>query len=781
MDKKQQEFLKRLRETFRVEADEHLRAMSAGVLQLEKGLGVAEQAATVEVIFREAHSLKGAARAVNLTEIESVCQALEGVFAALKRGDSSLAPALYDQLHAALGLMRDLLAAMGSEPGAEDQSRVGQVARELSESLRGVPHSAPSPSPYNADAGPPPVTSREERPAVAEVTAPRPGEKDALRLPDTVRISTAKLNSILLQAEEMLASKLALGQRVAEIREASVLAVAWERERAKIKPELRTIFRLMEKDGKANGNGGRPDGRGELTAAVAKVAAFSQWSEQAVKSLQAKLAALGKSAEQDRHALSLRVDRLLEDTRKALMLPFTSFLEAVPMLVRDLARDNGKDVELVMRGGESEVDRRILEEMKDPLVHLVRNCVDHGIEKPAERQRKNKRPQGVITIAIAQKEGGKVEIVVADDGAGINLAQVRASALKSGAISPQESAKLDDAAVAALIFRSGVTTSPLVTDLSGRGLGLAIVRERVDKLGGTLAVETRPDAGTTFRMTLPLSLAAFHGVLVRAEEQLLIVPSTQVTHTLRLKKDQIKSAENRDTIEHEGKVISLVRLGDVLGLPRKSAAEKAEKPIYILVLSAAEQHIAFAVDEILEEQEVLVKSLGQQLPYVRNLAGAAVLGTGKVVPVLNVSDLMRSALTVQAAPLAREEEVRKEKRGRLLVAEDSITTRALLKNILESAGYTVRTAVDGVDALTSLQAEEFDLVVSDVDMPRLNGFGLTSAIRTDKRLAELPVVLVTALDSREDRERGIDVGASAYIVKSSFEQSNLLEVVRRLI
>jgi two-component system, chemotaxis family, sensor kinase CheA len=421
--------------------------------------------------------------------------------------------------------------------------------------------------------------------------------------------------------------------------------------------------------------------------------------------------------------------------------------------------------------------------MKDPLVHLVRNCVDHGIEKPRERERKKKRPQGVITIAISQKDGGKVEILVSDDGAGIDLAQVRASGLKAGVISQKDVGKLDDAAVAALIFQSGVTTNPIVTDLSGRGLGLAIVREKVDKLGGTLSVETQPDIGASFRMVLPLSLASFRGVLVRSEEQLFIVPSVQVAHTLRAKQEQIKSVENREVLEQDGGVIPLVRLGDVLGLPRKSVPGNAAAPVYIVILTSAEQRMAFVVNEIVDEQEVLVKSLGQNLTRVRNITGAAVLGTGKVVPVLNVSDLMQSALHVSVAPTARDEGKKpaEERQQRLLVAEDSITTRTLLKNILESAGYTVKTAMDGVDALTSLRAEEFDLVVSDVEMPRMNGFGLAAAIRADKKLADLPVVLVTALESREDRERGIDVGANAYIVKSSFEQSNLLEVVRRLI
>ena len=502
-----------------------------------------------------------------------------------------------------------------------------------------------------------------------------------------------------------------------------------------------------------------------------------------MKSLQAKLTALEKSAEHDRRALSMMVDRLLDDTRKVLMLPFTSFLEAIPKLVRDLARDRGKDVVLVIQGGELEVDRRILEEMKDPLVHLIRNCVDHGIEKPRERERKRKSSQGIITVAVSQKDSGKVEIIVSDDGAGINLTEVRASGLRSGAVSQKEAGTLDDAAIASLIFQSGVTTSPIVTDLSGRGLGLAIVREKVDKLGGTLSVETHPDVGTSFRMILPLTLVAFRGVVVRCHEQLLIVPSVQVVRTLRLKKEQIKSVENREAIEQEGRVIALARLGDVLGLVRKSTPTDGESPVYIVVLTSAEQRMAFAVDEILDEKEVLLKSLGQQLPRLRNISGAAVLGNGKVVPVLNVSDLMQSALNLSNPPALLDGDLdsRPERRGRLLVAEDSITTRTLLKNILESAGYRVKTAVDGVDALTSLRTEQFDLVVSDVDMPRLNGFGLTAAIRADQMLAELPVVLVTALESREDRERGIDVGANAYIVKSSFEQSNLLEVVGRLI
>jgi two-component system, chemotaxis family, sensor kinase CheA len=782
MDKKQEEFLKRLRETFRIEAGEHLRTILSGILEMEKGLAADKQDTILETVFREAHSLKGAARAVNLMEIESVCQALESVFWAVKRRDIGLSQPLYDLLHTAVSLIGDLIPAGGAEQGTPDQTRVGQVVRELGESLREPPSQSPKDGSQEAAAETPrPMEAARLRPQT-EATILRPVEKAAVPESETVRISTARLNSILLQAEEMLSTKLALGQHLVELREANAALASWGREVARLQPELRALLRGLEKKSR-NGDGVPSNGRGDTSTATARLAAFALSSVDTFKSLQSKLTLLAKSGEQDRRALSTMIDTLLEDTRKALMLPFAFFLEALPMAIRDLARNSGKELNLVIQGAEIEVDRRILEEMKDPLLHLVRNCVDHGIEKPQDRELRKKPRQGVITIAISQREGSKVEILVSDDGSGIDLAGVQRSAVKSGVVSQEKASEMDNAAIASLIFQSGVTTSPMLTDLSGRGLGLAIVREKVDKLGGALKVETRLGAGTSFRMSLPLTLTAFRGLLVRSEEQLFIVPSVRVVHVLRLNKGQIKSVENRETIEHEDKVISLVRLGEVLGLPRASTPGDAGNQVYVMVLSFGERQMGFVVDRILDEQEVLVKSLGQQLPLIKNIAGAAVLGNGKVAPVLNVSDLMQSALNVRTLPALREGEVKSPQRAhrRLIVAEDSITTRTLLKNILESAGYTVRTAVDGLDALTSLRTEEFDLVVSDVDMPRMNGFGLTAAIRADKRLAELPVVLVTALDSREDRERGVDVGANAYIVKSSFEQSNLLEVVRRLV
>jgi two-component system chemotaxis sensor kinase CheA len=413
-------------------------------------------------------------------------------------------------------------------------------------------------------------------------------------------------------------------------------------------------------------------------------------------------------------------------------------------------------------------------------IHLLRNAIDHGIEKPEVRKRNGKPPRGMIQIVVSRVEGNKVDILLSDDGGGVDLPALKEASLKRGILSTEEADKLADQEMLPLVFQSGVSTSPIITDISGRGLGLAIVREKTEKLGGLVSIETHRNKRTTIRMAIPLTVATFRGVLVTAAERLFIIPTTDVERTVRIKQEEIRTVENRDTLSLEGIAIPLVKLSRVLELSERNDGSPL---ITILILESQGKRIGFCVDEILTEQEILIKSMSHPLSRVRNIAAATILGSGKVVPVLNVSDLVKSAaisaVRPEKPPVTPTEGTAAKQN--ILVVEDSITSRMLLKNILETSGYTVKTAVDGIDAISQLKTEKFDAVVSDVDMPRMNGFNLTEKIRGDKKLAELPVVLVTALGSREDRERGIDVGANAYIVKSSFDQSNLLETLRRLI
>lgn len=726
MPEKNDDFTKRLLATFKVEAEEHIKKISSGFLDLEKSPTAAREAEIIETIFREAHSLKGAARAVNIAEIEAICQSLEGVFASLKRKEKALSPGLFDLIYQAIDQIGSLLSSATTGRTEIERARADQLTGSLEDMIKGSGKTAEQLFP----------------------TAPPPAQGPLLS--DTVRISTARLNSILLKTEELLSAKLIASQHSFDLREIVELLEGWEKERTKISRSLSKV--RVPEDG-----------------------AF-------VKSLENRIKALSTSAEHDHRTIGRMVDDLMGDMKKVLMLPCSSLLEIFPKFVRDLSYDKGKEVDLGIQGEEIEIDRRILEEMKDPLFHLVRNCIDHGIEKSLDREQKNKPLRGRITIKILPKDGDKVEILISDDGTGIDIKKIKAAALKGGVISQDEVGKLSEKEALWLIFRSGVSTSPIITDISGRGLGLAIVQEKVEKLGGTISLETRPDAGTRFLITLPLTLATFRGILVRAGEQFFILPSVNIERVVRVGKEEIKTVENRETISINGEAVSTVRLKDVLGLPGKGEDVPSDK-MQLVILSSVSMRIAFIVDEILGEQEVLVKGLGRQLSRVRNIAGATLLGTGKVVPIINIPDLMKSAVRT-AVPAMKPAAAQEKKRGKeksVLVVEDSITARMLLKNILEATGYDVKTAVDGVDGFTHAKSGEFDIVVSDVDMPRMNGFDLTAKIRTDKKISELPVVLVTALESREDRERGIDVGANAYIVKSSFDQSNLLEVIRRLI
>jgi two-component system chemotaxis sensor kinase CheA len=319
-----------------------------------------------------------------------------------------------------------------------------------------------------------------------------------------------------------------------------------------------------------------------------------------------------------------------------------------------------------------------------------------------------------------------------------------------------------------------------VTSLSGRGLGLAIVREKAEKLGGSVAVEARPGVGTCFRIVVPTMLATFQGVIVEVSGRAFVIPMMHVERVARLKPDAVRTVEGRDTIALAGRIVALTLLADALELPAAARNDPMRVGGSVVVVAAGDRRAALMVDAVQGQQEVLVKQLPMPLSRVRNIAGATLLASGELAPILDVGDLLKSAQRVRGAVARMHVEAPQDAAPKtLLVAEDSITSRMLLKGILESAGYRVRTAVDGMEAFTMLRAERFDLVVSDVEMPRLDGFELTARIRADRKLGELPVVLLTALETREDRERGIDVGANAYLVKSSFDQSDLLAAIRR--
>ena len=773
----EEELLKKLREAFSAEAEERLSGLSSSLLDLEKGAGGEEKAQALEVAFREAHSLKGAARSVNLTDIESLCQAVESVFAAMKRDEVSPSGKLFDLLHHCVRAVEDSLATSegeGNDPTGEistlvsrlEEVNVGKDSKVVQKKTGEAPKAKgeKEPLPEEIEEKPP-----EEKSAIeAQAAEPSPSQQirksqDKPLVAESVRISTAKLDSLFLKAEELVSLKLASGQHLVDLKEIVRSIESWNKRWAEIETEARALNKAArERDGWDN------------------LSRFLDWNHDFIGTLKKEIWGLTKGAEQESRTLELMVDELLNDMKSVTMLPFSTLLDIFPRMIREISRDRGKEVDLIVKGGDVEIDRRILEEMRDPITHLLRNAVDHGLETPDKREKQGKPRVGTIEMTVSQTEGGKVEMMIADDGAGIDPEPVKKKAASLGIITEQDMEQLDDRDALLLVLQSGVSTSPIITEISGRGLGLAIVQEKVEKLGGFLSLDTAFGRGTSFRMELPVTIATFRGIPVQVSNRLFVVPGANMDRALKVRRDEIKTVENRDTIPLGGKALPLVDLARVLGLNREKDKSNGEF-LTVVVLGSGERRIGFRVDEVLGEQEVLVKGLGKQLRHVSNISGATILGSGRVVPILNVNDLLTSSPDAAVQTPGPETGKRGEEKKSILVAEDSITSRMLIKSILEGAGYRVTTAVDGSEAYTTLKTGEFDLVVSDVEMPGLNGFGLTQKIRSDKKYAEIPVILVTGLETQEDREKGIDAGANAYIVKSSFDQSNLLEVVGRMI
>jgi two-component system chemotaxis sensor kinase CheA len=763
MDKKDDEFLKRINATFRIEAEEHLKAFSNGLIDLEKKQSEERYAEILEIMFREIHCLKGASRSVDQKDIEAICQPLESTFSSLKKGELVISAISLDLFHKTAQRLTQLIHGSGSGLTGSDRQSQRELIRQLKEVSGGETQTIQNGA--KTDSKEIFTLPMELASSGADFSQNATTRVANPISPQTVRINISKLDPLLMHSEELRQSKKAFHQRFTELTQLNTSiehykteSLKWKRNRAENSTKL-----LTDKN---------------------------EEFETFLDSIEYELAGITRSLNLDQYNLSNMADIHIETMRQILMLPVSSIVETFPGMVREISREQGKEIEFIVRGTDLEIDKRILEELKDPLIHLIRNSIDHGIGTPIERVSQNKPSGGSIILDFKAEENGIMEITVSDDGIGINRKEVLLAAIKSGKISREEGEKLDPENLLLMIFQSGVSTNSRISEISGRGLGLSITKEKVEKLNGRITVKTEEYKGTSFIMHVPTTLSTFKGIHVKVNESGFIIPTTNVERVLKTDLSEIKTIENNQTILFEDQVLSLKDLGEILGLSKNKPAESKQtdsetgrpKQILIMVLVSGQDRIAFKVDEVMDEQQVLVKSLGKLLKRVRNISGATILGSGKVVPVLHVPDLIKS--TFKSASLIKvisTEEKPTDRIKNILVADDSITSRTLIKNILETAGYKVNTAVDGIEAFTKARSNEYDLIVSDADMPRMNGFELIAKIRQDKKISEVPVILVTALGSREDREHGIEAGADAYIVKSSFDQTNLLEIIKKLI
>lgn len=790
---RREELERQLMVTFQAELEEHLGTLNKGLLALDEGPPPEEREPLLADLFRAAHSLKGAARAVDLRDIEGIAHRLEGVLGAIQRGEMSPTPELFDVLFPALDALPEAMAARlrgeSLPAGQRDQLLAG-----LEATLQGEvppPRVPPEPKPETSEVSQD-FRSLEPAPEPPSPRPPHPPPPRPAATEETIRVATAKLDALMDGMGELLVARMRTEQRLAELQALQQRLTLWEKGWRQVRAHYNRLQRHREGSGPRDAGlapldhalrpaqDGAGEGQDKQAQEVAPLLDFLTGNEQQLKTFSAGMNSLLGSFTSDYSRLALLTDDLQDSVRRVRMLPIATLFDLFPRMVRDLARERGKEVTLQVEGAETEVDRQVLETMKDPLTHLLRNAVDHGIEPPQQREAAGKPRRGTIHLRAAQR-GNTIVLQIADDGEGIDPKAVQRAAVEGGLLTAQEAASFSDQEKVQLIFLSGLSTLREVTDLSGRGVGLDVVRQNLERLHGLVAVDTNSGQGTTFTLTLPLTMATSHVLLVEVAGQTVALPTTTVERILRVDAADVGRIVGRPAIRADGRPLPLIPLAQVLELPQAETPPVADEKMPVVVLGVVEKRIAFQVDGLTGTQEVVVKTLGRQLSRVRNVAGATILGTGQVVMILNVADLIKSAQAVLGVIAPPAVEVREMARRRVLVVDDSITTRTLEKNILENAGYRVVVAADGQEAWALVQGEPLDAVVADVAMPHMDGFVLTEKVKGDERFQELPLVLVTSLESPQDRVRGLEAGADAYITKSTFDQRELLETIERLI
>ncbi len=820
-----------LRDLFKIESEEHLQKLDEGLLHLEK---YPDDQAALDEVFREAHSLKGAARMLGVEDVEQLSHHLEDRLGQAKRHEAELDSATVDRIYFALDAVRALVdeavsgeaarvdvvhvsdVLTGRRPLPENRSVQSKKAEpppvpgwqqskesadrraEAPDSVEAEPIPAarpiaetPAADPAPESSSPPPADPPpSEAPALTPsppAAPPAPSKPDAAPPPakalqerntgddyriETIRIGTETLDALLNQTGELTVASQRVARRPGDIEEILNLWEDWGRTGS----AYRRLIRELESAD-----------QGAREKMIERLREYFHGEHERFEKFSAVLERLKSEVSEDAAKLGLVSDRLEGGIRDARMLPLSTLFALFPRTVRDLSREQNKEVEFTSEGGDTRADKRIVEEMKDPLMHMLRNAVDHGIEEPDERESAGKNRKASLVLR-GYRSGRNVIVEIQDDGRGLDIAKIKAKAEQKNLHSAEILAEMSDEQVFNLIFEPGFSTKDLITDVSGRGVGMDVVRTNVERMKGSIRVLSEPGRGSTFRVTLPTALTTTRVLLVSSAGQVFAVPTEYVEMTQMVAREDIFTLEGRNTIRVGDELISTARLSLLLELPEPPSAEQDGGELMpAFVINVHGDTLALLVDELLDEQEIILKSTSGMLKRVRNVSGMTILESGSVCVVLNPRDLLKSELSRKAAPdlRTREESGDRKTSGKhtILLAEDSITTRMQEKRILERAGYEVLVAVDGREAYQKLTANpgKVDAIVSDIEMPNMDGFAFTSRVRAHEEFRDLPVVLVTTLSSEEHRRRGMEVGANAYITKSGFNQEVLLDTLRRLI
>jgi len=743
--------------TFVQEAREYLDLLNRGVVELEKN---PDDANLLTELLRAAHTLKGSSRMLDFLDIDQVAHAVEDILEGIRDGQMEMSAEVGDLFFVALDRIGSCIEAIAE--GGEGNEDVRDLCLSL-ESLKTDPESTSESALETAGDTPETKVEDEERTPVevvrpeSEKNAP-PAESErekpaapAMAVEETVRIGIPSLDATIRLAGEIRVSGMRLDHNLDEL------------------AETRKMLRYYQGDIERRMEGEEGEDRhGE------DLEQFCQDT----RILYARVDDLYRKYREDLAGLERMAAELQEKTLGMRMLPLSTLFDSLPRAVRDLSRASGKEIELTVEGAETQMDKKLIEKLGGPLTHLVRNCVDHGIEAPAERQVADKPAAGSLRIAASQ-EGDQVVVVVEDDGKGIDIETVGQKAVQKGLIDEEQLGSMSDTEIAHLVFLPGFSTAPIITDISGRGVGMDVVKSTVEELKGVVSIETEKGMGSRFSLQLPMTLTTVRAMLVECAGFTYAIPLGYMTETAQIGRDDIIQVVDREAISLKNEMIPISRLSRILGLEDSAKEDREES--FVLIVRSGREHAALIVDAIVDEQDILLKPLPPHMGETPCVSGVSIFGDNQISVVLHVPGVVESMKTTGSVRQSATERSASSTDSAILVVDDSLNTREIEKSILEAHGYEVDLAADGIEGLAMAKNRQYDMIVTDVDMPRMDGFTLVEHLRREADSEHTPIVIVTSREKEEDKRRGIEVGADAYILKSGFDQSNLIETIESLI
>jgi two-component system, chemotaxis family, sensor histidine kinase and response regulator WspE len=730
---------------FRIEVDDQSKILTAGLLSLERDSQATEQ---LEVLMRGAHSLKGAARIVDLGAAVRVSHAMEDCFVAAQKGSVILGQKQIDLL---LGGV-DLLVKISQTPEAAMSLWENGQKDEIDAFVAALEGFLGSPAEGAVLEAEPSLLPLERAPVSEH------NDAELSNVDRVLRVTADHLNRLLGLA----------GESLVESRRLSPFADSLLRLKRRHAELIRTVNALRET---LSGTGRNEQAQMQLATIQDKVLECRQFLSDR----------LGELDVFEQRSTNLS-HRLYDEALACRMRPFADGIHGFPRMVRDLGRSLGKEVKLEIIGATASVDRDMLERLEAPLTHLLRNAVDHGIELSRERLRTGKPGEGVVRLD-ARHNAGMLQVTVSDDGAGIDPSVLRQAVLEKKLVGDEVAAKLSETELFEFLFLPGFTTKKLVSEISGRGVGLDVVQNMIKQSRGTVRVFSEVGKGTRFQLQLPLALSVVRTLLVDIGGEPYAFPLAYIVRTLKLPKAKIQVLEGRQHFNFDGRQIGLVAAHQILECGDSSFGGEE---LSVIVVGDQGHSYGVVVDRFLGERELVVHPLDSRLGKIKDISAGALMEDGAPGLIIDVEDLVHSiGKLISGGSLTKvsrqETTTGAQARKRVLIVDDSLTVRELERKLLSSHGYEVEAATDGMDGWNAVRTGHFDLVISDVDMPRMDGIELVTLIKQDANTKSLPVMIVSYKDREQDRQRGLEAGADYYLTKGSFHDETLLNAVRDLI